>query len=264
MGLFDLFASHETREHRTLRRLGQKVTQKYGPPENRQKAMQQLSEMGTAAALRVLCQRFTVRVEVGLHDDDEKEETRRILCSAGAAAVAPVKAFLSEQESGVAWGMRVLSDLVPAEEVAETVLRLLVKLGREYSRDPEKKLVLLSWLQEHPNLLSASASTPAKAHSDADRPAPEDALVPLLEDFSDDVRIGSARALARAAPSDSAREALIKLLLRDADNARVRGEVFQALFDLGADVKGFRPSVEQILIEPFFLDKEGRVKKRGG
>ncbi len=261
MGLFDIFASRETRERNTLRRLGQKVTQRYGPPENRQKAIQQLGEMGTPAALKVLCLRFTVRADVGLHDDDEKEEARQILVDAGEAAIGPVQEFLFEQESGIAWGLRVLSQLVPAEQVVGTVVRLLAKLGREYTRDPEKKLVLLSWLQEHPELLRV---IPAGSANAQESPSLEAALLPLLEDFSDDVRISSARVLAKAAPSDAAREALIQLLLRDKDNARVRGEVLQALFDLGADVKGHRPSVEQLLVEPFFLDKEGRVKKRGG
>jgi hypothetical protein len=263
MGLFDIFASRETRERNALRRLGQKVTQKYGPPENRQKAIQQLGDMGTPAALKVLCMRFTVRADVGLHDDDEKEEARRTLADAGDAAIEPVKEFLFEQESGVAWGMRVLSELVPTDEVAATVLRLLAKLGREYARDPEKKLVLLSWLQEHPDLLRASVAPAGSPSGDGSLPSLGDALLPLLEDFSDDVRIGSARALAKAAPTEAGREALIQLLLRDKDNARVRGEVLQVLFELGADVKGHRPSVEQVLVEPFFLDKEGRVKKRG-
>ena len=43
----------------------------------------------------------------------------------------------------------------------------------------------------------------------------------------------------------------------------MRGEVLQALVDLGANVKGYRPSVESQLIEPYYLDKEGHVKKRG-
>ncbi len=263
MGLFDIFASRETRERNTLRRLGQKVTQKYGPPENRQKAIQQLGEMGTPAALKVLCMRFTVRADVGLHDDDEKEEARRLLVDAGESAIAPVNEFLVEQESGVAWGMRVLSELVPPGEVAAAVVRLLAKLGREYTRDPEKKLVLLSWLQEHPDLLRTGGAPAVGASGGEAALSLEDALLPLLEDFSDDVRIGSARSLAKAAPTDASREALIQLLLRDKDNARVRGEVLQALFELGADVKGHRPSVEQVLVDPFFLDKEGRVKRRG-
>jgi HEAT repeat protein len=91
----------------------------------------------------------------------------------------------------------------------------------------------------------------------------EAAVIPLLEDFSDDVRIGAARALSRLGAGEAGRDALVQLLLRDADNARVRGEVLQALCDLGADVKGHRPSVEPLLVEPFFLDREARVKRRG-
>jgi HEAT repeat protein len=88
------------------------------------------------------------------------------------------------------------------------------------------------------------------------------ALLPLLEDFSDVVRIGALRALASLAPGEPVRDGLIQLLLRDKDNARVRGEVLEALVRLGADVKGYRPSVEALLVEPFFLDREGNVKKR--
>jgi HEAT repeat protein len=91
----------------------------------------------------------------------------------------------------------------------------------------------------------------------------EEALVGLLEDFSDDVRIGATRALSGTGRSERTREALLELLLRDRDNARVRGEVLGALADLGADVKGHRPTVETLLVEPFFLDREGRVKRRG-
>ena len=254
MGLFDLFGSREAREQGQLRKLAQKVTQKYGPPENRQKVIEQLGEMGSPGALGVLCLRFTIRIDVGIQDDEEKERVRQILVAAGGGAVEPVKAFLRRQESGVAWGLRVLSALVPPEELLATALQLLVKLGREYTRDPEKKLTLLTWLQEHPDLLAAA---PGAGQS------PEAAILPLLEDFSDDVRIAAVRTLARAPLAEASREGLIALLLRDEDNARVRGEVLEALTAHGADVKGHRPSVEALLVEPFFLDKEGRVKRRG-
>ncbi len=248
MGLFDLFGSKEDRERSALRRLLKKVTEKYGPPENRQKAIQQLGEMGTPAALSALCQRFTVRAEPGISDDEEKDTARRILVEAGATAVEPLEHFVREQESGIAWGLRSLAGILPADELAGLVLRELARLSREYSRDPEKKLTLLTWLVEHRGVQGAEV---------------EGALLPLLEDFSDDVRIGALRALAALAPGAPVREGLIQLLLRDQDNARVRGEVLEALAKMGADVKGYRPSVEPLLVEPFFLDREGNVKKRG-
>ena len=88
MGLFDLFGSREERERGALRRLLKKVTERYGPPENRQKAIDQLGALGTPAALGALCQRFTVRAEPGITDDEEKEAARRILVAAGSTAVS--------------------------------------------------------------------------------------------------------------------------------------------------------------------------------
>jgi hypothetical protein len=254
MGILDIFGNRESREQASLKKLGQKITQKWGPAENRQKAIEQLGELGTEAALEVLCLRFTIRAEVGIQDDEEKEQARAILVAAGPKALGPVRKFLASQESGVAWGLRVLASLATPEELVGTVNALLEKLGREYTRDPEKKLVLLSWLRENPDL---AALVPSGG------PGRDAAVLPLLEDFVDDVRIGAARAIAVAPPTDAGREALIALLLRDRDNARVRGEVLQALHDLGADVKGHRPDVEALLVEPWFLDREGRVKRRG-
>jgi HEAT repeat protein len=177
---------------------------------------------------------------------------RRHLVAAGAGAVAPVKEFLAEQEGGSSWGLRVLAELLPDAEVRATAVALLAEAGRRYTRDPEKKLTLLAWLTEHHGA-AAEGATDAAA---------EAAILPLLEDFADDVRIRATRALARLGTGEAGREALIQLLLRDTGNARVRGEVLQALCDLSADVKGHRPSVEPLMVEPFFLDREGRVKKR--
>src|SRR5512138_2379170 len=223
MGLFGLFGSKEEREQGALKKLAKKVTERYGPPENRQKAMQQLSDLGTPAALETLCLRFTARSEPGITDDEEKETVRGMLVEAGEAAVAPLEQFVRQEEEGVAWGLRALSGIVPEAKVLEVVLRELSHLGRIYTKDPEKKLVLLTWLREH--------------HAGAAGAEVEAALLPLLEDFSDDVRISATRAIVAVAPGEKARDALIQLLLRDRDNARVRGEVLDGLATLGADVK---------------------------
>jgi HEAT repeat protein len=246
MGLFGL---KEDREKNALRKLAGKLTERYGPPENRQKAIAQLGDMGTPGALETLLLRFTVRVEPGITDDDEKETTRSLVVGAGPLAIPAIEKFVAEQEEGIAWGLRALAELAPADKVKEVAIAELRRLGKIYTRDPEKKLVLLKWLTEH--------------HAGTGGAAVEEALLPLLEDFSDDVRISATRALAALEPGERARDGLIQLLLRDRDNARVRGEVLEALSRLGADVKGHRPSVEALLVEPFYLDREGRVKKRG-
>jgi hypothetical protein len=267
LGIFDFLGSKSDGKG-GLRKQSQKITEKYGPPENRQKVIQQLADMSSPEALSVLCLRFTIRADPGITDDEEKESVRKILVGCGERAVGPVKEFLEGQESGISWGLRVIAALRPATDVVAIVLRLLHRLGREYSRDPEKKLVLLSWLAEHHGDLgqvgpAAGAEGVAGAEAEEPRPDVDETLLPLLEDFSDDVRIATVRVLARQPLTDRTRVALVELFLRDKDNARVRGEVLQALAELGADVKGYRPSVEALLDEPYYLDKEGQVKRRG-
>jgi hypothetical protein len=249
MGIFDLFGSAATREQAQLRKLVRKVTEKYGPPENRQKAIDQLAELGTPAALQALCLRFTLLVDPGITDQEEKESVRGHLVDAGRDAIAPVTAFVREQESGIAWGLRALAEVASPAEVLDVVVAELTRLSTVYLRDPEKKLTLLAWVKEH--------------HEGAGAAGLEGALRGMLEDFSDDVRIGAVRALACLPLTEPTRAALVELLLRDAGNARVRGEVLAALHRLGADVKGYRPSVEALLVEPWFLDKDGVVKRHG-
>jgi len=248
LGIFDFFGAKGSGKG-SLKKQAQKITEKYGPPENRQKVIEQLGAMGTPEALSVLCLRFTIRADPGITDDEEKDDVRRILVEAGDEAIAPVKEFLETQESGISHGLRVLAALRPSSEVVATVLALLERLGREYTRDPEKKLVLLSWLAEHGGDLAAA-------------PDLEASVLPLLEDFSDDVRIAATRVLALQPPTEKTRTALLELFARDKDNARVRGEVLAALADLGADVKGYRPTVEALIVEPYYLDKDGNVKRR--
>jgi HEAT repeats len=249
MGIFDLFGSATEREQAQLKKLARKVTEKYGPPENRQKGIEQLAELGTPGALKTLCLRFTLLAEPGITDQEEKESVHGHLVDAGRDAIAPITDFIREQESGVAWGLRALADVATPVEVLDTVVAELARLATVYMRDPEKKLTLLAWVKEH--------------HEGASATGLEAALQAMLEDFSDDVRIGAVRALVGLPLTEPTRTALIALLLRDAGNARVRGEVLAALHQLGADVKGFRPSVEPLLVEPWYLDKDGVVKRRG-
>ena len=98
-----------------------------------------------ARKLQTLCLRFTVHAEPGITDQEEKEAALRWLVDARRDAIAPVSAFVQEQESGIAWGLRALAEVARPEEVLAVVTAELARLGTVYTRDPEKKLTLLAW-----------------------------------------------------------------------------------------------------------------------
>ena len=242
MGILDIFGGGNSPERAT--KLKAKVTQKYGGPEARQKAIQQLGEMDIPEATASLLARFTITVEPATTDTDEKEHVFGLIRSRGEAAVEPVRAFLRRNDHASSWAMRLLHDILPADRYVTAVVEHLHDLGEKYTRDPEKKLVLLHEAE--------SLEDP--------RIAPT--VLPFLDDMVDDVKIGALRALApRAYPE--AREPMLKLLTGPETARRVQTSAIEAIARSGFGVQGYREKVESLLPEPFFVDKAGILKRRG-
>src|SRR5919108_2031514 len=116
MGLLDrlgIGGSKDEREARAVAKLQKKAIEKYGPKENRQGAIEELGEMRTARAIEALLMRYTVRVEPGITDDEEKQRVLAIIHQAGAAVAVPglKKVILSRDE--ISWPLKGVSDLLP-------------------------------------------------------------------------------------------------------------------------------------------------------
>ncbi|MBF5041057.1 HEAT repeat domain-containing protein [Aggregicoccus sp. 17bor-14] len=240
MGFFDIFGGSGPEKALKLK---SKVTQKYGDPTTRQKALQQLGEMKFPEAVSVLMSRFTVTVEPLTTDADEKEHTFELIKGFGQDAVAPVKEFLRKSDQATSWALRVLTALLPEAEVTAILLELLGQLGSQYTRTPEKKVVLLHALE---------------GREDA-RIAP--ATLPFLEDMADDVKLA---ALAALGPRkyEPAREPILRLLTAEETARRVQMAALAALHQSGFGVQGFREKVQAVVQEPFFLDASGNVQRR--
>jgi hypothetical protein len=239
------FADYFTKEGK-VKRLGKRLTEKFGPPENRQKAIAVLAEMATSEALSALLLRFTINSDSRITDADEKQVVFDHLVESGEVSVGPLRAFIREKNS-VSWALRALGELVPPAELMNIVVEELRRLAGEYSRDPEKKVQLLHWLTEH--------------HVESD-PRLGSAAQPFLTDMSDDVKIAALSVLLRQ-KDPSLREPLLQALVDEEQSARVRKELVSALAELGMGVQGYREKVEALLEEPFFVDKGGTLKKRG-
>lgn len=242
MGLLNLFGGGTPAEK--AQKLKGKATQKYGDPATRQKALQQLSEIKHADAVPVLMQRFTFVVEPQTTDAEEKQHVFESICELEGDCVEPVRSFLTKSDTASSWALRILDEVLSPDQVMQIVTDELKRLGANYTRDPEKKEVLLRFLEGKQD----------------ERVGP--ALVPLIHDMSDDVKMAALKTLAslKYAP---AREELLNLLVADETAKRVQTACVHTLVETGFEVQGFREKVEKRLPEGFFVDKSGVVKKRG-
>ncbi len=244
MGLLDklgIGGSKDEREARSILKLQKKTQEKFGPPENRQGALEELGALKTGAAVEALLLRYTIRVDPGITDDEEKQRVFELVLDAEEVAVPALKKFILTRDE-IAWPMKALSDLLPEHEVVKFLLEAAKKLSGEYTRVPEKKVLLLHALQAHKN------------------PEIVAAALPFLEDMDDEVQIAAAHAMA-AQGGESGREPLIQSFLRahDGSNARVREALAGILADSIWDVKGYTPKVEAALPPAYKLDSKGKV-----
>jgi HEAT repeat protein len=239
------FTDYFTKEGK-VKRLGKRLTEKFGPPENRQKAIAVLAEMGTPEALSALLLRFTINSDSRITDAEEKQAVFDHLVAAGETSIEPLRSFIREKNS-VSWAMRALAEIVSPQELLDMVLKELERLSNEYSRDPEKKVQLLNWLTEQHVAVDPRLGAVAQA---------------FLGDMSDDVKIAALAVLLQQR-DPQIREPLLRALVDEDQSARVRKEIIAAVADLSVGVQGYREKVEALVQEPYFVDKSGLIKKRG-
>jgi len=242
MGLLDFFGGGTPADK--AQKLKAKVTQKYGDAINRQKAIDALGQMGTPEAVAVLLHRFTINVDPGTTDADEKDIVFNQVVSVGKEAVPPIRDFLRRQDQASSWMLKLLDAILPPNEVLEVVCEELDKWGGTYARDPEKKIVMLHYLEGK------------------DSPRIAGIALKVLDDMADDVKLAALKVLAPL-KHEPAREPLLELLTHEETGKRVQTAALNAVADSGFTVQGYREKVEARLPQGWFVDKSGAVKKRG-
>ena len=103
MGLFDMLGiggTPEERETRNLKSLQKKLSEKFGPPENRQAAIEELGQLKSTGAVEVLLNRFTFRVDPGITDDEEKHRVLDLIVDAEEKALPALKKFIATRDEG--------------------------------------------------------------------------------------------------------------------------------------------------------------------
>jgi hypothetical protein len=242
MGLLDMLGMGGPEAK--VRRLQKKASEKFGPKENRQGAIEELGGLKTEAAIEALLTRYTFRIDPGITDDDEKARVLALITEAGEVALGPVKRFISGRDE-ISWPLRALDGLLPQPEVVKFLVEVARKIGGEYSRVPEKKVLLMHALSNH----KSGEIAPA--------------VLPFLEDMDDEVQIAAAEVITKQ-QDPVGREPLIQHFLKahEISNARVREALAGLLADSGWDVKGYTPKVEAALPAGYKLDSKGKVARK--
>ncbi|HJL19184.1 MAG TPA: hypothetical protein RMH99_26200 [Sandaracinaceae bacterium LLY-WYZ-13_1] len=248
MGLFDLF-----KKKSPLEKHGERVANKRAQAPDRWESIQALGKLATTepaggepdereAAIAALVERFTFYVDPSITDGEEKDEAFRWICEAGEISVKPVRAAARRHES-LSWPLRMLEHLLPPERLIEEMIGILDRMDTEYERDPQRKLQLLSSLEERRS------------------PRIAEAVAPFFMDVNEEARF---HAVGAALAQENAEEVLPPLLeaLAEEESLRVMGRALDTMAEHGWSLGAAKGDIE--LPEGYTTDKKGvpRKKKR--
>jgi hypothetical protein len=240
MGLLDFFGGGSPAEK--AQKLKSKATQKYGDPTTRQKALSQLGELKSPDAVPVMMQRFTFTVDPQTTDADEKQTMFEFICDLKRGAVPPVVDFLTKSESSSSWALKILSEILPETEVIGIVATELKRLGAEYTRNPEKKEVLLHFINGKTD----------------ERVGPLAQI--FLSDMSDEVKIAALKTVS-SVKFAGAQGAVVALLLIEETAKRVQTACAHTLHELALPVSAPKEKIVARLPQGYALDKALLIQK---
>lgn len=239
----------QRREHRRARQIQRhkkKIKTKFGQGEERHKAVHFFRELGGHTGIAGLLERFMINADPSIKDEEEKEELFRILVDFGEEVIPPVEEYINRRDAAVVpitWPLKVLDAVAEPEQAVEVITRALDRMGTDYTREPERKVLLISQLAEYRDSRVVSA------------------LVPFLRDHRDEVQLEALDALTRNA-DEAAREPMLELLVDPEVPLRLRASIAESIQRLGWTVKGYRKKVEEALPEGMQVDRSGRIKGR--
>jgi len=254
VGLFDLFKSGGSKSDKSAdgekptsaataaAKWAEKATDKRAQNYDRQEALANLAEMGTAEAAAVLLKRFTFKIDPSITDEEEKDGAYNGVLNAGKAAVEPVRAFAAKAES-LAWPMKILKGLLEEGEYVDELIVWLSRWDIEYAKFIDPKLHILSALGEYKSEKILAAT------------------LPYLEDVNEEARFLAVGAVL-AQDDPTAVDPLLAALLVE-ESFRVKNKIVDGLLARGWPVEADRrDAVRKALPPGYTINAEGKLNKR--
>lgn len=244
MGLLGYF-SKDQRDHRTFDRHQKRVLRRTRAKDERMDdSILFMADLGSEEALYVLLRRFDATIKSESMDRFEKEMIHDILVEKGATAIPPILKFLGASEN-VTWPIQALRKITTEDHVVEQLVKVLAVENTKDTFKPDKKACLLELMSDHID------------------PRVPPVAIEALQDFDETVRYGAVECLFMQG-DDAAREPLLALLTdEDEESQRIKKRILKGFVEAGWTVKGFRKSVEEMLLPHQWVDRQGMIKERG-
>jgi hypothetical protein len=240
MGLFGIF---DTKAGGNLRKHAERATNKRAQAVDRWESIQFLLRQGTGEAVEALLPRFAFYVDPSITDQEEKDAAFDGILRVGAAARPPVIAFMAKSES-LSWPLKLLDRLMAEDEVVGVLLALLNLMDVEYERDPQRKIQLLSALEERPAPTTAAA------------------VARFLGDANETVRFHAVGAVFAQQNAVEQRAALLGCLCGE-ESVRVRNRILDGFVNQGWDVADRLDQARAHLTPGYAVDARGVLKRLG-
>lgn len=246
MGLLDLFGkksgSGPLKKHAT------RVASKRAQSPDRWESINALGQIGTPEAVDALIERFTIHIDPSITDQEEKEATVDAIVRVGEPAVEPVRRYLERVES-IAWPLKCLERLLDEDRVVGELLGLLDKMDTEYERNPEKKLQVLTELEERRDSRIVES------------------VRPFLDDVNEPTRFHAVSTLLAQAPPgkepqdpSGIRDILLEALRRE-ESMRIRARILDGFIERGWTVGSLHDEVRPKLPHGYVLDGKGAPRR---
>jgi hypothetical protein len=251
MGLLDFFFSRDKGAAGTsmLAKHEKKLVNMYVQPAERQFIINELREIGSNEAVRVLLKRFSEIAPNTTVDIEERELVYDALLhmarSGDADVVGEVKRYVIEQEVKINWPVKVLSALLPEDAFVAFLVEVFKTCDTSYQRTVEKKQELL--------LRAADYQSPALAAE----------IARFLSDDNETIRFLALDAALKQKHVDAVAPALFERLIHE-DSGRIRQKLEPALLER-ADLKvpdELREAVLPHIPEGYGIHKQGHIYRR--
>ena len=241
MGIFDFFG--KATPESVIAKHAARIANRRAQAPDRWESIHAVGKLQTVGAVETLLPRFGFFVDPSITDNEEKDETFRYIIEVGAPAIDPVVRFMAKAET-LSWPLRILERLADEERVVTALLALLEPMGTEYERDPQRKLQLLSALEERKDARIAPA------------------VLRFADDTSDAARYHAIGAVLHQDNVEDFKDALGAHLAKE-ESQRIKGRLLSTFAEKGwALPDAAKAAISKAMPPGYTLDASGVPKAR--